>query len=76
MIREMLVHVPSQSAVSEVDHLQKEKKCFRAHRAKLWSLSDTPAECAFKNWDVLSPRMEHHHHREVLAADVWRISSK
>lgn len=58
MTREMLVHFSPQSAVCEVDHLQEEKKCFRARRAKLRSLSDTPAECAFKNRDVLASRME------------------
>lgn len=54
VIREMLVHFSPQFAACEADHLQDEKKCFRARRAKLRSLSGTPAECAFKNRDVLA----------------------
>lgn len=57
VMREMLVHFSPQSVVCEVDHLQEEKKCFWARQAKWRSLSDTPAECAFKNWDVLASRM-------------------
>lgn len=67
MIHEMLVYFSTQSAVCEVDHLQKEEKCFWARQAEFRSLSDTPAECAFKKGDVLAWSVHHH---EVPAADV------
>lgn len=58
VIREMLLHFSPQSVLCEVDYLQEEKKCFQARRAKLLSLSDTPADGAFRNRDVLAPHME------------------